>query len=77
MREIAVTISAVGFFVLAVVAYCSGLSPGQCALRAGIGAAALYVLTTLAARAAIAIFVDAIMRGNARARTDKADHDGN
>jgi hypothetical protein len=51
-----------GFFALALVGWASGLSPFVCGMRALGGAAALYVLVSIAGRLVAGIVADAIVR---------------
>ncbi|HUT61453.1 MAG TPA: hypothetical protein VNA25_26700 [Phycisphaerae bacterium] len=62
MRKWAFVISVVGFFGLAIVGWCSGVSPLICGLRALIGAAALYVGAILALRLVLAVLINAALR---------------
>ena len=79
MNRLAVTISGLGFFVLALVGWNSGASPMTVAIRAAGGAAGLYVMLRLALSAVVAIAVDAIVRGPAgddkteRTRDERSD----
>jgi hypothetical protein len=79
VNRLALTISGLGFFVLAVVGWNSGASPLTVALRAAGGAAALYVMLRLAGMAVIAIAVETIVQGPAggakteRTRDERSD----
>lgn len=77
MRELAISISGIGFFVLSMVCYFSGLPMGQCALRAGIGTIVLYLLVSVALRMALSIFVDAAVKNSSLSKPGKTDHDRN
>jgi hypothetical protein len=73
MRRYAITAAALGFFAMALVGWCSGRSPSCCALRAGVGAVALYVMVSLAGRMVVSIIVDAVIRGRAARMNARKD----
>ena len=62
MRRYATIIAVVGFFVLAAVGHVSGVPPLACGLRALAGAAVLFVMVQIAAKAVLGIFVDVVLR---------------
>lgn len=71
MKRLSVTVAAMAFFLLAGVGWACGQGPLICAVRAVIGAFALYVITRLACGLAVNILVDAAVRDLSRARTQK------
>ena len=62
MRRAASIVAVAGFFLLAIVGYCSDVPPLYCGLRAMAGGAVLYVLTRFAGRLLVNIMVDEIVR---------------
>jgi len=64
-RRLAVTIAVLGFFVLAAVGWCAGLSTDACAVRAAVGMVVLYVMVRVAHRVVVSIVADAIVRNAA------------
>ena len=76
MKQTAVTIAVMGFFVLAGVGWVAGLSPSDCAFKALLGAAALYVLTKLAGRMVVNIMVSTIVSANTSAAASGEDTAG-
>ena len=75
MRRLAVTVSAIGFFAMAIVGWASDLPPFVCAYRSLIGAAALYVTTTIACRLAIAIMVHAVVKNTSAEKKPGTNRD--
>ena len=61
MRRYAMTIAIIGFFVLSGVGCLCGVPVGVCAMRGVVGAAVLYVLTTLAGKIILGIVVEAMV----------------
>lgn len=61
-RQLAITVAVLGFFVLAIVGWCSGLSTDACALRALVGMVALYGMVRVATRVVVRIMADALVR---------------
>ncbi len=61
MKPYAVTISTIGFFVMAVVGWASDVPVDVCAMRAAGGAAALYIMSRLVGRLVLSIMVDAVV----------------
>ena len=61
-RQRAITVAVVGAFALALVGWCSGLAPHTCAIRAGVGMVALYLMVRVAGRIIAGIIADAIVR---------------
>ena len=66
-------VAVVGFFVLAFVGWASDVPLFACSTRALVGAAALYVVTTIAGRLVIRVVTDEILRNAQRqkGRTQK------
>ena len=62
MKRLALIIAAMGFLVLAIVGWFSGVSPATCALRAGIGAVLLYVALVIGANILVHILADIATR---------------
>ena len=79
MRQVAITISVIGFFVLAFVGWFSDVPMFTCGLRALAGAGVLYVVVTLAGTTALRVFVHAMMAGrvdnSGAGRTDSESAD--
>jgi len=61
VRRIAVIIATIGFFVLAGVGTATGVPPFVCAMRAVVGAVALFAVVMVGGRLALTIVVDAFM----------------
>jgi hypothetical protein len=68
MKKISLQIAVFAFFVLAAVGWASGLSPGECSLRASAGAVCLYLVTRTAGRMAIRLLADAAVEDIRRNR---------
>ena len=66
MRQTALKFAAAGFFALAIIGMCRGVSPLTCALRALAGAAVIFVLTLATARVLLNVIVDSMMDSMAR-----------
>jgi hypothetical protein len=64
LRRITWTASIAGFFVLAFVCWLSGLPMDQCAIKALVGAAGLYVVLTVATRLVVSIMVSAVVQSS-------------
>ncbi len=64
MKQTAMTVAVVGFFVLAGVGLFAGLSTFDSAAKALMGAAVLYILTTMAGRMVVNVMVQTIMSAN-------------
>ena len=62
MRRYAIIIAVAGFFVLAAVGRFCGVPLFVCGLRALAGAAALYLMTMIAAKAVLGILVETMLR---------------
>ena len=62
MRQIAITITAITFFALAIVGWCSDVPNFVCGMRALGGAGIMYIVISLAGTAVIRIVVDAAVR---------------
>ncbi len=76
MKQAAVTVAVMGFFVLAGVGWVAGLSPSDCAFKALLGAAALYVLTKMAGRMIVNVMVRTIVSANTSAAKSGEDTSG-
>ena len=76
MKQTAVTVAVMGFFVLAGVGWLAGLSPFECGLKALIGGAALYILTTMAGRMVVNVMVRTIMSATADSTQQDEDTSG-
>jgi predicted branched-subunit amino acid permease len=61
MRQTALKFAVAGFFALAIIGMCQGVSPLTCALRALAGAAVLFVLTLITVRVMLNVIVDSMM----------------
>jgi len=62
MRRLAITSATLTFFALAIVGWFSGNSMFVCAVRAFLGAVVMYVVVKVAAKVALSIAVDAIIK---------------
>jgi len=62
VRRYAIIIAVAGFFVLAAVGRFCGVPLFICGLRALAGAAALYLMTMIAAKAVLGILVETMLR---------------
>ncbi|HDS85556.1 MAG TPA: hypothetical protein ENN97_10230 [Phycisphaerales bacterium] len=71
IRNIAIRLSAMLFFVMALIGWLSGLEPMVCTQRALIGAAALYLTVCIAGNLIVRILVDAMAQDRARRRHRK------
>jgi hypothetical protein len=63
VRRYAIIMAVAGFFVLAAVGRFCGVPLFVCTLRALAGAAVLYLMTMIAGKALLGIFVDTVLRG--------------
>ena len=59
MKRYTINIAVASFFILAFVGWINGVPLFVCSTRAAAGAVAIYLLVSLAGKAAIRIFVDA------------------
>ena len=66
LRTIAVRLSAVLFFVMALAGWLSGHEPVICAQRAIIGSVALYLVVRVAGNLAVRVLLDAMAQDRAR-----------
>lgn len=72
MRQIAITMTAITFFILAFVGWCSDVPVFICGMRALAGAGIMYIVISLAGTAAIRIIADAAVKtGAERVDTEK------
>ena len=65
MRQTALKFAAAGFFALAIIGMCRGVSPLTCGLALA-GAAVIFVLTLATARVLLNVIVDSMMDSMAR-----------
>ncbi|MBN1942410.1 MAG: hypothetical protein JW849_03860 [Phycisphaerae bacterium] len=72
MKRIAVTVSALTFFAMALVGMVMGQSPFVCAVRALIGAAVSYVAARFAIQLALDVMIRAVVSGDG---SDDAPHE--
>ena len=70
-RRIAITVAVIGFFALAIMGWCSGLTPYVCGMRALGGMTALYVMMRLASWVVVHIVADAIVRTTSQPQATK------
>ncbi len=61
IRSIATTFAVSAFFVMAIVGWCSGLSPATSCSRAVIGAIITYIVFSWAARGVMSIIINEIV----------------
>lgn len=71
MRRYAMSMAAVGFFVMAGVGSLCDVPPLVCSLRALAGAAAIYVITMVCGKAVLGIIADAFVRRSLPSRRRK------
>ncbi len=62
MRQIAITLSAITFFALAFVGWCSDVPVFVCGTRALAGAGIMYIVISMAGTAVIRIIADAAVK---------------
>ena len=74
IRTIAVQVAVLVLFVLAIVSWCYGCSPGKCAARAVLGAAVMYIMVTIAGHLIVRILLGAIVES--KLEKQKADQKG-
>jgi len=67
MKRIAVTVSAMTFFAMALVGMVMGQSPFVCTLRALIGAVVSYLAARFAVQLAVDVMIKAVVHGGAPA----------
>lgn len=72
VRSIAVCITAVFFFSIAIVGWISGLSPFTCCKKATIGAVIAYIAATYATKAINAILINAMITNHIKKQKEKA-----
>ena len=63
MKRIAVTVSALTFFAMALVGMVMGQSPFVCTIRALIGAVISYIAAKFAVRLAVDVMIRAVVQG--------------
>lgn len=61
IRSIATTFAVPAFFIMAIVGWCSGLSPATCCSRAVIGAIITYIVFSWAAKGVMSIIINEIV----------------
>ncbi len=61
MKRIAVTLSVMVFFAIAIVGWACGLSPYACSVKAVVGAIMIYVVARLAGRFVVRIVADVMV----------------
>ena len=66
MRRKLMGMAMLTFFVLAGASWAGVCSPWACAMKASVGAAAMYVILTVAWRLAVSILVNAVIESNAK-----------
>ncbi len=71
VKQLAVIISVVGFFGLAIVGWISGLAPHTCGIRAAGGAVVLFVLMRFAGRLTTRILADAIVENRSNTQSGR------
>ena len=71
IRSISVVIAVLAFLAMACIGSVKGYTPDTCACRAFLGAAAAYIVTTIAAKAVVSIVIDAMVQSKmAKTRKD-------
>ena len=76
MRRYAVSIAVIGFFVLGGVGCLCGVPMYVCATRAVVGAAALYILATIAGSMILNIVVAAMVQSRGAAEESTSENSG-
>lgn len=71
MRRYAISISVIGFFVLAAIGCACDVPLLTCSLRALAGAVALYVMTKIVGRLILNILVETIVRDGGIGKQDR------
>jgi len=71
MARVAAKIASMGFFVLAAVGAASGVEPFDCAWRALVGAAVLFVVAALGGRLVVGVIASAVAGALARSSNVK------
>ncbi|HIJ67090.1 MAG TPA: hypothetical protein HPP87_10675 [Planctomycetes bacterium] len=61
-RSVAITFAVSAFFVMAIVGWCSGLSPATCCSRAVTGAIITYIALSWAAKGVMSIIINEIVQ---------------
>lgn len=61
MNRIAMIVATIGFFALAIVGMATGVPPFVCAMRAVVGAVALFAIVIVGGRLALTVVVDAFV----------------
>jgi len=72
----AVAAAVMCFFTMAIIGAIKGVSPATCGYRAVIGALIAYVVTSLAARAVLAVIIDAIVSSKFNMKQREDDRGG-
>jgi hypothetical protein len=75
VRSIAASASIAGFFGVGLIAWMSGFVPFTCCKRALIGAAIIFAIVSMAAKAINAILTNAIIKSQMCKLEEKADAD--
>lgn len=70
MKRIAVTVSAMTFFAMALVGMVMGQSPFVCTLRALIGAVVSYLAARFAVQLAVDVMIKAVVHGGGASAGD-------
>ena len=73
IRSIATSVAVLGFFVLAMIGWFSGLTPFTCCKRSLIGALLAYAATTVAIRIINAILINAIVSSQITQKEKNSD----
>ncbi len=68
-----ISIASIGFFVLAIVGWLSGVPPLVCGLRALAGAGIIYVIGTFVGKVAFRIMIQAAVRPEKDETDDRKD----
>ena len=76
MRRYAVSIAVIGFFVLGAVGCACDVPMSVCAMRAAVGAVALYILTMIAGKMILNVVVSAMVRNRGGAKENTRGHTG-
>jgi hypothetical protein len=75
MKRIAVTVSALTFFAMALVGMVMGQNPFVCTLRALIGAVVAYVAARFAIQLAVDVMIRAVVHGGSDSPAGEAPHE--
>ena len=77
VRSISITSSVIIFFIIAIVGWCSALSPLTCCKRSLIAAVIAYAITACAVKLINAILMNAIVNSQTNQQKKELNNSGN